>query len=175
MNCKVPSNSVRRIPRVLPNHLCRRDVPGLDEAILASEYAALEGLDEDEVLENIRVHRILGTLFRDKWYVEAPAFCQERLEKLQQDSNSHQHRSRQQAAPQRPPPTNVSEEEREHARVLGLRGRITFSDIKRCYRERMQEYHPDKVSSLGHKLRELADAEAKKINLAYEFFRQKYN
>jgi hypothetical protein len=34
----------------------------LDEAILARDYAALEGLDEDEVLASIRVRRILGTL-----------------------------------------------------------------------------------------------------------------
>ena len=35
---------------MLPKHLWRRDVPRLDEAILASDYAALEGIDEDEVL-----------------------------------------------------------------------------------------------------------------------------
>jgi DnaJ-domain-containing protein 1 len=81
--------------------------------------------------------------------------------------------------PQQPPPrrasaVSLSEQEIAHARVLGLRGKITFDDIKRCYRERMQEYHPDKVNSLGQKLRELADAESKKINLAYEFFRNNY-
>jgi DnaJ-domain-containing protein 1 len=38
----------------------------------------------------------------------------------------------------------------------------------------MQEYHPDKVSSLGPKLREVAEAEAQKINAAYEFFTRKY-
>ena len=86
---------------------------------------------------------------------------------------------RQSAPPPPPPPrassTYISEEELAHARVLGLRGRITFDDVKRCYRERMQEYHPDKVNSLGQKLRELADSEAKKINVAYEFFRRKYH
>ncbi|MGC1321447.1 MAG: TPM domain-containing protein [Candidatus Udaeobacter sp.] len=80
--------------------------------------------------------------------------------------------------PPPPPPassTSITEEELAHARVLGLRGRITFDDVKRCYRERMQEYHPDKVNSLGQKLREVADSEAKKINAAYEFFRRKYD
>lgn len=85
----------------------------------------------------------------------------------------------QQDQPPPPPPrassASITEEELAHARVLGLRGRITFDDVKRCYRERMQEYHPDKVNSLGQKLRELADSEAKKINLAYEFFRRKYD
>jgi hypothetical protein len=166
---------------MLPSHLCRRDVPGLDEAILARDYAALEGLDEDEVLASIRVRRILGTLFRDEWYVEAPAFCEERLEQQrqqQQHSRNYRQRPQPEPPPQSPPrrgsSIHLSEEEISHARVLGLRGKITFDDIRKCYRERMQEYHPDKVSSLGPKLRDLADAEAKKINAAYEFFTRKY-
>jgi len=75
---------------------------------------------------------------------------------------------------QDPSPIQMTPEEVSHASVLGLRGKITFGDIKRCYRERMQEYHPDKVSSLGPKLREVAEAEAQKINAAYEFFTRKY-
>src|SRR5205085_1025188 len=39
-----------------------------------------------------------------------------------------------------------------YARVLGLRGRVTVADIKQHYRDRMQEYHPDKVAALGPKL-----------------------
>jgi hypothetical protein len=86
---------------------------------------------------------------------------------------------RQSAPPPPPPPprassTYISEEELAHARVLGLRGRITFDDVKRCYRERMQEYHPDKVNSLGQKLRDVAETETRKINAAYEFLSRKY-
>jgi hypothetical protein len=46
---------------------------------LASDYAELEGLATEEVLAGIRTRRILGGFFRDAWYVEAPAFCEERL------------------------------------------------------------------------------------------------
>ncbi len=162
---------------MLPSHLYRRDVPGLDEAIPLRDYAALEGLDEDEVLASIRVRRILGTLFCDEWFVEAPPFCEERLAALRHTNSQEQRAYREpppKAAPREHSATQMSAEEISHARVLGLHGKITFDDIKRCYRDRMQEYHPDKVSSLGPKLREVADTEAKKINLAYEFFRQKY-
>ena len=155
-------------------------MPGLDEAILASDYAVLAGLDEDEVLASIRVRCILGALFRDEWYVEAPPFCEERLAALrqkQQRTDAQSQRAHREPSP--PPPRKaasaaISPEEVAHARVLGLSGKITFDDIKRCYRERMQEYHPDKVSSLGPKLREVAESEAKKINAAYEFFTIKY-
>ena len=29
---------------------------------------------------------------------------------------------------------------------LGLRGKVTFEELKRQYRNRMAEYHPDKVA-----------------------------
>jgi hypothetical protein len=166
---------------MLPHHLCRRDVPGLGEAILATDYAALEGLGEDEVPAGIHGRRILGTLFGDEWYVEAPPFCEERLAVLRNKSrysNTREQHASPETEPQprsrKPSPMQISAEEMAHAGVLGLRGKITFSEIKRSYRERMQEYHPDKVSSLGPKLRDVAEAEAKKINAAYEFFTRKY-
>ena len=64
--------------------------------------------------------------------------------------------------------------EKYHASILGLRGRVTFTDIKRAYRQRMTEYHPDKVAALGPKLRDLAEAESKRINAAYEYFCERY-
>jgi hypothetical protein len=67
----------------------------------------------------------------------------------------------------------VSDEQR-HATVLGLAGQVTLADIRRRYLELIKEYHPDRVASLGHKLRELAEAESKKINAAYEYFNGKY-
>ena len=171
---------------MLPNHLCRRDIPGLDEAILASEYAEIERLSEDEVIDSITARRLLGAQFRGTWYVEAPSFCEERLSRLHRQRQQHNHtRNNGQSQPpppkteskahhQPPPTTEPVSDEVAHARVLGLRGRVTFTDIKRHYRERMMEYHPDKVATLGPKIREVAEHETKKINAAYEFFTAKY-
>ena len=39
----------------------------------------------------------------------------------------------------------------------------------------MKEYHPDKVSKLGSKLKKVAEEESKKINEAFEYFKDKYN
>jgi len=74
----------------------------------------------------------------------------------------------------RSPEPKVESEEAVHGHVLGLTGKVTFADIRREYRQRMLEYHPDKVAALGPKLRALAEEETKKINAAYAFFANKY-
>lgn len=61
-----------------------------------------------------------------------------------------------------------------HARTLGLSGSFGLADVKQKYHERMKEYHPDRVSGLGPKLREVAEVESKKINAAYEFFTKRF-
>lgn len=62
-----------------------------------------------------------------------------------------------------------------YAQVLDLRGKLFKSDIKNKYIEKMNQYHPDKVAHLGPKLRLVAEEEAKLINEAYEYFKNKYN
>jgi hypothetical protein len=64
---------------MVPDYLC---VPGLDQAVTASEYAALKGLDEEDVLATSRRDIIRSTSFRGKLWVEAPPFCEERLSQL---------------------------------------------------------------------------------------------
>lgn len=62
----------------------------------------------------------------------------------------------------------------EHARILGLKGKVTVDDIQQRYHSLMAEYHPDKVQHLGPKLKAVAEEESRRINEAYEFFRNKY-
>jgi preprotein translocase subunit Sec63 len=58
--------------------------------------------------------------------------------------------------------------------ILGVRRGDTFDEIRRAYRERMKEYHPDKVAGLGSELRELAEHKAKEINMAFEELKRTY-
>jgi len=51
--------------------------------------------------------------------------------------------------------------------VLEIEPDATRRDIKKAYKKKMLEYHPDKVHSLGKKWREFAEEESKKINEAY--------
>jgi DnaJ-domain-containing protein 1 len=43
-----------------------------------------------------------------------------------------------------------------------------MEDIRRAYRRRMSEYHPDKVAHLGEEIRQVATEKSKEINAAYE-------
>jgi flagellar biosynthesis/type III secretory pathway M-ring protein FliF/YscJ len=58
--------------------------------------------------------------------------------------------------------------------VLGVRRGDSFDEIRRAYRERMKEYHPDRVAYLGEELRELAERKAKQINMAFGELKTKY-
>jgi hypothetical protein len=40
-------------------------------------------------------------------------------------------------------------------------------EIKSAYKRKMREYHPDKVAALGSRLKEVAEEESKRINMAY--------
>lgn len=51
--------------------------------------------------------------------------------------------------------------------VLGVPKTAPVQDIRRAFREKISEYHPDKVASLGTEIRELAERKCKEINLAY--------
>ena len=67
---------------MLPSDLCRRDIPQLEEAITASDYAQIEGISEENVIQSIASRRLHGKQFEGIWYVEAPSFCEERLRKI---------------------------------------------------------------------------------------------
>jgi DnaJ-domain-containing protein 1 len=56
-------------------------------------------------------------------------------------------------------------------KVLGVDNEVLSAEIKRAYKKRMSEYHPDKVANLGDELRQLAERKSKELNEAYRFFK----
>src|SRR6266566_6645714 len=60
-------------------------VRGLEEPLSASEYAKLEGLDENDVLKAIQTGGLVG-VYSLGWYVEAPPYSEERFSRLRAES-----------------------------------------------------------------------------------------
>ena len=60
------------------------------------------------------------------------------------------------------------------AEALGLSGDLTMEGIRSAYRQRIAAYHPDKVAHLGPKLRDVAETESKRLNIAYQYFEERY-
>jgi hypothetical protein len=70
---------------------------------------------------------------------------------------------------------NLKSKEEYYKAILGINGNLSSDQIKKMYRTRVSEYHPDKVMHLGPKLKRLAEEEIRKINEAFEYFSSKYN
>lgn len=66
-------------------------------------------------------------------------------------------------------------EEQRYDRVLGLKGKVAASDVKKAYRDLLAKYHPDKVHHLGDEFKHIADQKTREIIAAYEYFCEKYN
>lgn len=55
----------------------------------------------------------------------------------------------------------------DHYKELGLTSSATIDEIKTAYREKINEYHPDKVQNMGKEIKELAQDKTIRINQAY--------
>ncbi len=69
------------------------------------------------------------------------------------------------------PPGSRAEAASDPHSVLGVRRGATAAEIAQAYRERMKEYHPDRVADLGPELRELAHRKTIEIQQAQRALR----
>ncbi len=58
--------------------------------------------------------------------------------------------------------------------ILDLNGDLTPENIRKKYREKMKEFHPDLVQNLPPEMQKFAEKMSKKLNEAYNFFKQKF-
>lgn len=70
---------------------------------------------------------------------------------------------------------NIVMTEAQANKILELPENATIEMIKSAYKQKMMEYHPDRVSNLGKELQNLADMKTKEINQAYEFLKKLKN
>jgi DnaJ like chaperone protein len=52
--------------------------------------------------------------------------------------------------------------------VLGVAATASIDEIKAAYRERVRQYHPDRVEGLGFEFRQIAEQKMKQLNAAYD-------
>jgi len=58
-------------------------------------------------------------------------------------------------------------------KILGVEPDCTFAEAKAAYQSLVQKYHPDRVSSLGEELQEIAERRTKEINEAYQQLKER--
>ena len=89
--------------------------------------------------------------------------CKDKLEvRLMASGHVHVY----QRVPDKPPRHSKAED--DPYVVLQVSPTATVQEIKSAFRKRMQEYHPNRVASLGVHLRALAEEQTKQINRAYD-------
>jgi DnaJ like chaperone protein len=54
-------------------------------------------------------------------------------------------------------------------RILEVPEGATLEAIVRAYKQKISQYHPDKVENMGAEIRELAEFKSKQINAAYDY------
>ncbi len=72
------------------------------------------------------------------------------------------------------PESSADSLEREYYANLELPYGADFNEIKTSYKRLLKKYHPDKFYGNQQKL-EIAQEVVKKLNIAYNYFEQKYN
>jgi DnaJ-domain-containing protein 1 len=130
----------------------------IEEAQRQAEYSHEQEKKKQETKEEFRKEQAYKNKQREKQTYEQANYNTQEEQNQQKQSNS-----------------NTFRDEKYYGRVLGLKGKTTKDDIKRSYRELVAQYHPDKVTHLGPKLKVLAEQEMKEINEAYAYLKKRYN
>jgi hypothetical protein len=63
---------------------------------------------------------------------------------------------------------NVNAAKTSPYKILGVTEHATQEEIKNAYRNKVKQYHPDKVAHLGNELQEVARKKTGELNRAYE-------
>lgn len=84
----------------------------------------------------------------------------------QSANNSGQSHQSRQKEEQKPEEKDIST---SWHRILEVPQSASADDIAKSYKQKIRQYHPDKVASLGPELQELAEKKSKEINTAYDY------
>ena len=54
-------------------------------------------------------------------------------------------------------------------RILDVTEDASLEQLTKAYKQKIRQYHPDKVAQMGTEIRELAEFKSKQINTAYDY------
>jgi DnaJ-domain-containing protein 1 len=52
--------------------------------------------------------------------------------------------------------------------VIGVPATAAFDEVHAAWRQKLAEYHPDRFTRAGEKIRKLASSETQRLNAAYQ-------
>jgi len=70
--------------------------------------------------------------------------------------------------PVRPPPPPSAPPAADPYAILGVSSSASNDDVESAYRRLMSEFHPDRVTSAGAEIRELAERRTREANAAWD-------
>jgi DnaJ-domain-containing protein 1 len=127
-------------------------------------FERLHALQRHTPVHALTVGRRHWWWFQDTFYLTMEVFSDPQALK-ERLLAPHSHRGAEESSP-RPSRRSSRASESAYA-ILGIGRHATFEEIRQAYRQRLNEYHPDKVAALGSELRRVAEEMTKKINHAY--------
>ena len=110
-----------------------------------------------------REQRTRRTDDQDQWQQQEARREQEEAKRWQERQRRQREEDRRQTGgdASRGPP-------REWWDILGTTPQATMEDVKRAYRDKVRQYHPDKVMGLAPEFIELAEQRTRELNAALE-------
>lgn len=131
------------------------------EIAVALKRAGLASVDRRRI-NQVLYHDLSGRVRKDdkyRWSLVTPA-----------ESNSAPNGDDDGRQPE-PPPDPAKLTLQEAYQVLGMTNNATLEEIRQAYRQKISEWHPDKVNTMAKELREFATRMTARINKAYEMIK----
>ena len=103
----------------------------------------------------------------DQWRQQEEARRKQEKQRRQQHEREQEETRRWQER-QRTGKDAREEQQREWWDILGTTSQATMEDVKRAYRDKVRQYHPDKVAGLAPEFTQLAEQRTRELNAALQ-------
>lgn len=132
----------------------------------------INSLGSNEEFDSVKKKKIFDDYIREE--TRKRAYNEQHSSYSRQNTYGGQNRGTyQKSEQQKQPSPRDTKSESYYYNVLSLKPQATVDEIKKAYKILMNQYHPDKVATLGIELQNLAKKKTQEINEAYAFIKKK--